>query len=113
MNTKSGIFTSGEATSENIAFGVRRKSNKKRFYTEIVKFSISFMFKNYNISVYSNAFAFRTETQLFPKLFCFKLDASSVFTGYAIGCKHSLQLKNRLKLHLKKQISRNLIRKND
>ena len=34
------------------------------------------------------------------------------FTGYVIGCKHSLQLKNSSKLRLKKQISRNLLRKN-
>ena len=41
-----------------------------------------------------------------------RLDASSVFTGYDIGCKHGLQLKNSLKFHFDKQISRNKLKKN-
>ena len=65
MNNKSSIFTSGEAMSENTAFGVH-ECNKKRSYTENVKFFISFLLKNNNNLVYSNASAFRTDTQLFP-----------------------------------------------
>ena len=44
--------------------------------------------------------------------FCVKFGASNVFTGYDIGCLRSLQLKKCSKLHLHKQISRNLLRKN-
>ena len=47
MNNKSSIFTSGEATSEKTAFGVH-EGNEKRFFTEKVKFSISFLLKNCN-----------------------------------------------------------------
>ena len=65
MNNERSIFTSGEATSENTAFGVH-ESNKKQSFTEKVKFSISFLLKNCNNLVYSNASALRTETQLFP-----------------------------------------------
>ena len=43
---------------------------------------------------------------------CVKYDASSVFNGYDIGLKHCLQLKSSLKLRYRKQISRNLLRKN-
>ena len=39
---------------------------KKQSFTEKVKFSISFLLKNCNNLVYSNASALRTETQLFP-----------------------------------------------
>ena len=111
MNTKSSIFMSGKATSENTAFCVH-EWNKKWSYTEKVKFSISFMLEYCSYSVYFNASVHRTETQFFSKPLCVKFDAYSVFIGYAIGCKHSLQLKNSSKLLLKKQISRNLLRKN-
>ena len=109
MNNKSSIFTSGEATSENSAFDVHER-NKKRSFIEKVKFSVSFLLKNCNNLVYSNATAFRTETQLLPQPFCVKFDAFSVFTGYVFGCKHSLQLKYSSKLRLNKLISRNLHR---
>ena len=70
-------------------------------------FLFLFCLKNCNNLVYSNAPAFRTETQLFLQPVCVKFDAFSVFTGYVLGCKHSLQLKNISKLRLNKQISRN------
>ena len=106
MNTNSSIFTSGKAMRENITFGVREIKNnftlKKSHFLFLLCFEIGI------ISVYSNVSAFRTETQLF---FYAVFDASSVFTGYDIGCTHSLQLKNSLKLLLNKQISRNLLKK--
>ena len=75
---------------------------KKRSFTEKVKFPISFLLKNSSNLVYSNASAFRTETQHFPKPFCVQFDAFSVFTGYVFGCKHGLQqLKYSSKLRLK------------
>ena len=40
-----------------------------------------------------------TDAQLFPSHFA-SFDASSMITGYDIGCKHSLQLKNSCKLRL-------------
>ena len=61
-----------------------------------------FLLKNCNNLVYSNASAFMTVTQLFPYPFCVKFDAFTVFTGYVLGCKHSLQLKYGSKLRLKK-----------
>ena len=76
MNNKSSIFTSGEATSENTAFGVQER-NKKRSFTEKVKFSISFLLKNCNNLVYSKASAFRTEAQLFPSRFASNLILSA------------------------------------
>ena len=39
MNTKSSIFTSGGATSENTNFGVH-EWNKNRSYTEKVKYPL-------------------------------------------------------------------------
>ena len=39
MNTKSCIFTSGEATSENTAFGVH-EWNKNQSYTEKIKYPL-------------------------------------------------------------------------
>ena len=42
MNTKSSIFMSGVATSDNTTFGVHNW-NKIRSYTERIKFSVSFM----------------------------------------------------------------------
>ena len=86
MNTKSSVFTSGEATSKNTAF-LFMSEIKKRSYTEIVKFSFSFMLENCSYSVYFNASVHRTETQLFSLPVCVKFDASSVFIGYVIGCK--------------------------
>ena len=65
MNNKSSIFTSGEATSE-IPLLVFMSEIKNDLSLEKVKFSISFLLKNCNNLVYSNASAFMTETQLFP-----------------------------------------------
>ena len=48
----------------------------------------------------------------FSSCFAPKVHASSIFTGFVIGWKHSLQLRNNLILHLNKHISRNLLRKN-
>ena len=42
--------------------------------------------------------------------FALNIKASSVFTGYDIGCEHSLQLKNSLKFNFDKHISRKLQR---
>ena len=78
-------------------------------FTEKDKFSISFLLKNCNNLVYSNASAFSTETQLFPSRFASN-DAFSVFTGYVVAT--CLQLKNSSKLRLNKQISRYLHRYN-
>ena len=46
-----------------------------------VKFSISFLLKNCNNLVYSNASAFRTETQLFPSRFASNLMISAYLLG--------------------------------
>ena len=47
-----------------------------------VIFSISFWLKNCNNLVYSNASAFRTETQLFPKPF---LASNLMLSSYVLG----------------------------
>ena len=87
-------------------------SLKKSNFLFFFFFFFFFLLKNCNNLVYSNASAFRTETQPFPLPFCVKFDAFSVFTGYVLGWRHSLQLKNSSKLRLNKQISRNLHRYN-
>ena len=66
MNNESSIFTSGEATSENTAFGVHEGNKKNDLSLKKSDFLFLFLLKNCNNLVYSNASAFRKETQLFP-----------------------------------------------
>ena len=66
MNNKSLIFTSGEATSKNISVLVFKSEIKNDFSLKKSNFLFLVLLKNWNNLVYSNASAFRTETQLFP-----------------------------------------------
>ena len=94
MNTKSSIFTCGVVAGEIKEKKKKKKKKKKRTYTDKVKFSIPFLPSNCNDSVYAIAPAFRTETQLISWPFCVTFDASSVFTGYLIGCKLATEKNN-------------------
>ena len=66
MNSKSSNFTSGEAKRVKIPLLVFMSEIKNDLLLKKVKFSISFLLKNCNNLVYSNASAYRTETQRLP-----------------------------------------------
>ena len=68
MNNKSSIFTSSEATRVNISLLVFTSEIKSdlSLMNDKVRFSISLLLENCNNLVYTNASAFRMETQLFP-----------------------------------------------
>ena len=84
MNTENSIFSRGRA------FNVHEYINF---------FLFLFYFKIANNVVYSNALAIMPEAQLsFLAVLC-QISASLMLTGYDIGCKLRLQLKNSLKQH--------------
>ena len=84
----------------------QKKKKKKLYYTEKSNFLFLLCFK---IAIFKFVPMRQPSGHIsFSKRFA-SFDAFAVFTGYVIGCKHSLQLKNSSKLRLNKEISRNLL----